>query len=688
MDLILFDRFNYENYDTAKTYQVTLFYNTELDGQIEVRVVDTADGSEAIPPASLEKSQTNRIYTEFQTIYQGCIGTTGYIFRAVYNLPFATREAVFDAPFCNVEPQPAECNLVVYGLEPTNETATGANDGTVKVNYSTSNNPVQFRVDDGAFGSDNPITGLAPGTHVIETKDSLGCANVQTIQIGRYKQVLVETPARNLSTNNVSRWNAVFNPANFVYQRKDYLVSYVSTVYDAFVVVYIDEVLTDEQKLAFAPEAQIYVKTDRYDFTSESTGSFYNDRAGQTGIAFATNLRGADSIGGYLNVLSEKVGYRFATELTFGFEDVKDTYIARHSPNGKGLTIADVSRYLRPEMRAKDEFLYHVRNWRDENLCCSYTVRYRAEWEGGQDNWQSITEPFYFTFSALQIGNPYGSNMAAYVPFAIEPNPAKKAKFLQEFTKPIFYAGMPFDLAFIYSEQLLGRQLYVRQTALLNGIGISGPLDAFLLNEDSSFLLNEDTSKLLIERGDTAITDLIGVNRLILDNVYPVGTQEVGVYLYYLEGGSEVRVTEILQLQFKQSPDCSEYRYIKWLNPLGGWSYAMFEYRVTHGLDVGERVIISRPIANFATGDTSQDVVSNTAVRKETVGREGVKGEDLKVLSSIFYSVKAYVLVKESPRQWMTIIIEPKSGKLYDTKEGFGDIEFSYRMPDLNLQHQ
>lgn len=688
MALILFDRFNYENYDTGKTYQVNLFYNDALDGQIEVKVLDTADGSEVAPPSSLLKSQTDRNWNEFDIITEECIGSDGLTFRAVYNLPFATREKTFDAAWCNLTPPDPACNLIVYGLNVTNETAQGAADGTVDVIYSTSNNPVQFKFDNGTTYSNNPITGIPPGVYNLTVEDALGCTSSHSVKIGRYKQILVETPARNLSPNNVSRWNAVFNPANFIYQRKDYIVSYVRTEYSAFVIVYVDEVLSDEQKEDFKPETKIYVKTDKYDFTAESTGSFYTDRPGETGITFATNLRGTDLSFGFLNVLSDKVGYRFATEITFGFEDVKDKYIARHSPNGKGLAVADVSRYLRAEMAAKDNFLYNVRNWRDENLCCSYTVRYRAEWDGGADNWQSITEPFYFVFAALQIGNPYGSNMAAYVPFADEPNPAKKAKFLQEFNKPIFYAGMPFDLAFIYSEQMLGRQLYVRQTALINGIAQGGPITTFLLNEDSSFLLNEDTSKLVIERGDEAITDLLGVNRLILDNVYPPGTQEVQVYLYYLDGSTEVRVTEYLNLEFKEKPDCGEYRYIKWLNVLGGWSYAMFEYRVTHSLDVSDRVMIDRHVVDYATADTVQDVVSNQAVRKETVGRESLKGPDLTVLSSIFYSPKVYLLLNENPRQWMTIIVEPKSGRLWDTKEGFGNIEFTYRLPELNLQHQ
>lgn len=55
----------------------------------------------------------------------------------------------------------------------TNETANNADNGTITVNATTSNGPLEYAIDGGSFQLSNVFNGLAPGNHNIVVRDSL-----------------------------------------------------------------------------------------------------------------------------------------------------------------------------------------------------------------------------------------------------------------------------------------------------------------------------------------------------------------------------------------------------------------------------------------------------------------------------------------------------------------------------------
>lgn len=675
-------------------YLASVYYDDET---LEITAEMANEQGEGVtPPMFIDQYKTNRVFAENQQIFRFCEGTFGHTFKASYSYPYAFDVVEENATFCvNTNPF---CDLTITGILKQNEDGEGANNGSITVSATSTNGPIKYRVNEGAWRVSNEFTGLEPRTYKVDAEDALGCFKTQNVTVESSRQILVETPALELPSGNVSRWSAVFNPIVFRYQRKDYRVTFMREDYGAFMVVYLNKELTEAEKELFA-DARVFIKTETRQFHARAFNVFYNDRPGETGISvtdFPQLFTEPDDSSGYLNVLSAKIGHRFVTEITLDAAQPgqnKTIVTARHSANPQGEVRAVVSKYLKPVLAARDDFKYLVLNERDTNLSASYTVRYREEWDNGAGEWASAGDPFYVTFSALQMGNEHGSNMAKYVPFAYEPNASRLAHFLTEYREPVFYLGLPFDLAFIYSEDLIGKDVYVKEQPLgVNYQSLGGPVDSALLNENGAVLLNENGGRLMntlsIEADDVTVVPQLGVNRLRLSGLYPAQARYISVYLYVLDGaGNEQRITQIQRVKILKKPNC-DFKYIKWLNPVGGWSYALFEYKIEHDLDVSDTVMIDRYVDDFSTQNTAQDVISREAGRKETVGRNGVPADELKALSSVFYSVKVYVLTQENPRQWQTVIVDSSGKKGYNTKDEAGDFEMTYRLPSLNLQHQ
>ena len=187
---------------------------------------------------------------------------------------------------------------------------------------------------------------------------------------------------------------------------------------------------------------------------------------------------------------------------------------------------------------------------------------------------------------------------------------------------------MPFDLSFIYSENIVGYQIKLGG----NGIDINGNIcgalgELMLLNEDGSVLLNDDGSKLLIEKQAPGVLySKLGINRLRITQNIPANSNWLDVFLYYTDGsGNNIPVTESRRLLLDNSP-CNSlpYEYLKWMGPTGGWMYYLFTTNQSHEINTGNAVITERYIADYAVADSTQQLVSISAQQTITVGKNDI----------------------------------------------------------------
>jgi hypothetical protein len=387
--------------------------------------------------------------------------------------------------------------------------------------------------------------------------------------------------------------------------------------------------------------------------------------------------------------LTHAPGRKFITEITSGYDGASNVITATHAANLTGYCRADISKYLRTLLQPIDELDYTAINYRDANISASYTVRYKEVADGFDSGWSSAGDPFYVTYSAMQIGNKTGGNMQPYVtlPDAVQTHPAR---FLNDFEIPRFYTDMPFDLSFIYSEKIAGQQIKLGG----NGIDINGNItgalgELMLLNEDGSVLLNDDGSKLLIEKQAPGVLyNKLGVNRLRITQNIPADSIYLDVFLFYTDtSGHNIPVTESKRLLIDSSP-CNglPYEYLKWMAPGGGWLYYMLIKNQIHEINTSNPVITERFISDYATADSSQQLISIDAQKKITAGKNDVPAAEAEVLATLLYSPKVYRLVDAATNTWQGVIVDTKSLKMYQTYEGRGDFEISYLLPEVNTQ--
>ncbi len=421
------------------------------------------------------------------------------------------------------------CNLSIIRIDiDAPESAPGAHDAQITV-VASSTYPMQFSLDNVTFQSSPTFSDLSGGLKTVYVIDdnTAGCAVNMPVTIPVTSRTLVNDPTVTIG-NNKSRWNAAFNPIVFTYQRKDFSVTGV-TLDNATnkAKVATNTVFTDDVK-----EKSVYINAGPYKgaFTVKS----------YSGNALVIDTPYISSASGYININQLKQYYKVLTRITYQdpITGQQNTITSTNRPDSKGLVKADLSNFLQSLLRAKDESNYTQINYRDTNLSASYQIEYAEAWSNGtvdhQTDWVTIPEPYYIVYAAKQLGDKHGGNLAAYVPFKTVANGTPLAKWVTDFAEPVYSNNCPFDLGFIYSEDMAGLELFAKIELLdINKDAIGGLTPFYLLNEDGSFLLNQDSSKLVIARassGNTTLAERIGLNRLLVDH-------DFGDDVYYFTTG-------------------------------------------------------------------------------------------------------------------------------------------------------
>lgn len=600
-------------------------------------------------------------------------GSSGY--------PYFTFTLEQNSSFCTAPP-PTSCDATINSLTISQESQQGANDGKVTINASTSHGPLQYSINSGSnLQSSNYFENLAPGNYTAFIKDANDCTNTQQFSIIAYSNPVQnftdELPVVELPGGNISRWNAAFNPIVIKYQRKDYTIATVTQGSDGQIKVKPTTTLTQPEYLA-AINVGIYFSSPKYDFYGKADS--YSDT---DGFVITAPYLGDDS-SGFININSLKPNYFVQTEITTGNNPVqKDVLYAEHSPNLKGYTNADLSPYLQSLLSPDETYDYLQTNYKDYNLAGSYTIRYREVWDTGNTIWFTAPYPLYYTYAAMQLGDKYGGNLAQYVPFLTVPSNNYKALFLSGFKKPRVWSGLPFDLSFIYSENVLTEDLIFE---LIPNCGANQ--NALLLNADKTYVLNADRSRFIIERvynpniQGYPIIEALGFNRLLVPSVFDCCATEIKANIKYDS-------TYIMQdLYLKHECQCNDpYVYLKWINKLGGWDYWRFGFNQGRSKTSSNSELVQNYVRDWENDQTITDFISRNGVRKLSLVAGHLDLDELDGLSWIGESRRVQMLVSKNPVKWQTVIIADGDFPTGQTRTGKGDVKISITLPPDNIQH-
>jgi len=385
-----------------------------------------------------------------------------------------------------------------------------------------------------------------------------------------------------------------------------------------------------------------------------------------------------------------RTNYRIEIEITSQSGIVTGSW----SPNKTGFVRADISAYLQSLVNARDNFKYDVINWRDIDRAASFTVRYRGVWDEDSTVWFDAPQPYYVTWSAMQLGDKYGGNMAQYVPFLNEPNPDYKAKWLTLFKEPTFNVGYPFDLSFIFSEYIIGSEVKMRTTSLdINRNPIAGGVVyGYLLNNDAGYILNTDTSRLIIQEGalppvaNDGILDQLGINRLMMAGTPANNVEYYQVQLYT---GDDITPNFITQpIIIKVNKPCNDpYIYLKWLNTLGGWDYFRFGFDQVLSVNTSDGITIDRNVFDWENDETISDTITKNSINRISFGAT-VCETKIEGLRGIHNSTHIMLQVGFNPIKFHTVTLGVGGFEIKRTRSHQAEFRLQISLPQINIQRQ
>ena len=577
------------------------------------------------------------------------------------------------------------------------ESAPGAADAQITINASSSYGPVMYSTDVGTTWQISPIfSNLSGGIISVEVKDanSLGCMAYGSITIPTLSDLLASDPSVTLDGGNVSRWNAAFNPVVFTYQRKDFSVSGITADNETgYANITVNTMLTNlaGDYLVKAGD-KIYLNAGLYRGVYEIVKPYtYNQ------LIIKTPFTGNGN--GFININSLRPYYKVITQITYmdKLTGRQETITSNNRPDGTGLIKADLSNFLQSLLRPADTTGYTQTNFRDDNLSASYQIKYAEHWDDGTpdghtSDFVSISHPYYVIYAAKQLGERYGGNLAEFVPFANIGNPTQRARWITDFAEPAYSIGYPFDIGFIYSDELIGLPLYCELNLLdINRNPLAGgPQATYLVNDDGSWLLNQDGGKYVIAGQsllNIPVPGQLGLNRLLINNNFP---REVFYFNLTLKYDDEHTTHTITQTQIVRIDDAVDDQsvYLRWIGLSGSWNYYRFVFNQELSLDVQNATIIKNYVQDWESQQGIEEVISKTAGQKMKLMAEDLSIADIKGLQSIKYSPKVQMLVNKNPVKWQTIVINSATFSEYETRNGQAPFSITFNMPSINIQTQ
>lgn len=121
--------------------------------------------------------------------------------------------------------------------------------------------------------------------------------------------------------------------------------------------------------------------------------------------------------------------------------------------------------------------------------------------------------------------------------------------------------------------------------------------------------------------------------------------------------------------------------YVRWINTSGGWDFWMFQRR--EETDEVEDVSTIQLVAE--NPKDTQATISLTASRRVTVGEGLLSKDDYRALVALPRSPRIQ-WYNEELQTWQTIVIAEGFSAAWNTRNGFGNVEFTFALPRLLTQ--
>lgn len=449
-----------------------------------------------------------------------------------------------------------------------------------------------------------------------------------------------------------SKWFAAHNPLVITQQRVDYQLQFTTDNGAGFTDINTVDPMTETMKVG-----------DYIYFESGGLKGVYRVIVVIDNQTFTIDLPfTVTTTGGFVNLNSGRPYYRSKMEFSrydVSINNFKIYELAYFTPSSSGLIQADISEYVKKNVKAIDEYDFSTANAKDTNLSSQVAIKFTEEWTGYSGLVDIV--PFKVVNAAMQNGNVGGSNMALFV---TEPSGQDKAEWMSEFTRPTYWVGLPFDLQFIFSE-------------LANSLGALRVVE-LITNENGSTSTSPHTLN----------ESLFGwVNRMKMPTP-TYSAQAVKTDIKIDDNGGHV-LTKTITVDIIQCLPKNPV-YLKWLGGKGGWNYWCFSGNQVEGIESKNGNTFEAFKPDLELKRDSGKLISKSSIPTMTLGVQGLTTEKKDGLKTLLESVQVELFTgydDDDVPTWKTVIVDGYQFKA-NTKSSRHSLELTIKFPKINTQTQ
>jgi len=332
-----------------------------------------------------------------------------------------------------------------------------------------------------------------------------------------------------------------------------------------------------------------------------------------------------------------------------------------------GFARLELQTYISKYLNLLDQVGYaHSGNRLDKTNSTKFYIESFETYKGIPGTLIVDSNIIFATNCVKQVGSKYGQNLADFVPFN-NSGLTIKAKFISDFERPTMFEGYPFDISFLYPEELalidatVNEERFNLNNALIGSkdrnldktqTGGENRLLPILVTEVPGYLASVDSFDIWIQLGSVAVEEW----------VEPGYAETVGIE-DYAESVPELpppvitpfRVTELMRIDYVR-PCNKNPVYLRWKGLSGGWSYWLFD-------ENNETETISKELGRFGNNlvDLEYAIGRESVIKRTGVPAlrivstlPGIKFEGLK---KIALSPEIQMYSPESPSLWQSVTI-------------------------------
>lgn len=283
-----------------------------------------------------------------------------------------------------------------------------------------------------------------------------------------------KTPQRLLTVAKKSKWVALHNPIIYELQRKDIQGTVVQTSATQFTFTLTsgyaepDKVIDNEYASVGGNIYQILSHVHgggNLLLSIVFTGVFSSVHGIIAQGQFQTSVQ-AGTFSTYVNLIDGFKNYYVEVDI-LGINAVNQYYVigtAKYLPDTNGLIKVYANEWVKELADYVNDYDYIALNRADKKLSGSFNIRYREYWNSplnpstygtlyyGVNQGESVNLRMFFVNGARQIADTLGQNLHDFVP--VQNIAIDKAEWLSDFERPSYFRGYPFDLPFIYSDNI------------------------------------------------------------------------------------------------------------------------------------------------------------------------------------------------------------------------------------------